>query len=443
MSDAQFPSLILAQNVVVMECLVLDENNKSLATTRYQHTTVDFTAAERRPALHLKGKGLYLGGIVGCCHHGHHILETLPRWWPLLTDPSILSNIDFIVIGKLMGDKSHMQLETRYLKDFKGGLSYERNNVSAKNWAMHALKAFIPEDKWHIPIVFAFRPVHCESLLIPQSLELAGPLRMTTELDSAKRLLGQVYSRLRDYYAPKKLSQSFEKIYLTRSNGIEFKRQRSKQAREKNTPLFGSWRFCSNEDELEKRMTDLGFQVIMMENYELSEQIALVAQAKVVVASIGTSSHNFIFCQDDAKMLLVGDMHDPDLTKQYAQIFLDYVTYHQPKRIEAKFTYVDRIGQMFDYDLDDLIPKIQLGMIEYQESAQLFYGDSDKWIDITEKAKQNCKVGDFVQLPDHDVQLDKIFGDPIPGIQKSIKFKQNEHTHIFASGQKKHFKFVN
>lgn len=434
------PQLVTLESAVVMECLILDQEGTDHSNTRYTHTCKDFTLEDRSPQQFLHGRCLYLGGIVGSCHHGHHILETLARWWPLVTQPRLLDNVDYIVIGKLWADKSHRQLETWRMSDFRGGLSFDRNNVSAKNWAMHALKAFLPVQKHSLPIVFAFKPVKCDTLIIPESLMMAGAaLPMCSRLETAKNLLGQLYAHLRDFYQPTDVER-YEKIYLTRSSGLQFKRLRAQKAKEDKVPLCATWRFCSNEDALENILSQKGFKIITMENHPLPEQIALVANAKVIVAGIGTSSHNFVFCQDSALMFILGDMNDPDMKHQGAQIFLDYVSCHQPQRVVGHFLSVDRIGQMFEYNLTELMLGLDKAQAEYQRAPRIFYGLEPNWLDVTNKAMNLCLVDGILSFPLSDGERAQLFGDPIPGRIKFIRFQQNEHVFDFPPGYLVQFK---
>ena len=50
------------------------------------------------------------------------------------------------------------------------------------------------------------------------------------------------------------------------------------------------------------------------------------------------------------------------------------------------------------------------------------YGSLYKTIDITQFVLDNCKTENYIYIPAGDVIRASIFGDPLPGILKSIFF---------------------
>lgn len=65
------------------------------------------------------------------------------------------------------------------------------------------------------------------------------------------------------------------------------------------------WRRIQNEFEISDYLTSIGFQEICIEDYSFDEQVAIFANAEVIVAPNGSSLLNVIFCKKDTKIFVL------------------------------------------------------------------------------------------------------------------------------------------
>lgn len=63
------------------------------------------------------------------------------------------------------------------------------------------------------------------------------------------------------------------------------------------------FRHILNEPEVEAMLLEYGFQTHVLTPYSQAEKVALFAQAKVVVTTVGAGLTNLIFCQPDAQII--------------------------------------------------------------------------------------------------------------------------------------------
>ncbi len=79
-----------------------------------------------------------------------------------------------------------------------------------------------------------------------------------------------------------------------------------------------SYRSLKNQAELEKVISQLGFEIIQPEKWSLSQQVALFENADVVVGPTGASFANIMFCRPGTKIVILAYWH-PDMVYWYWQ----------------------------------------------------------------------------------------------------------------------------
>jgi hypothetical protein len=87
---------------------------------------------------------------------------------------------------------------------------------------------------------------------------------------------------LRETFIPTNAEKPYKRIYITRKDAF--------------------FRKITNEDEVEKYLTGLGFEIIQMSKLSFEEQIKVFTEAQIVVGPHGAGLTNIVFCQN-AKIL--------------------------------------------------------------------------------------------------------------------------------------------
>jgi hypothetical protein len=81
-----------------------------------------------------------------------------------------------------------------------------------------------------------------------------------------------------------------------------------------------------NEEEIEKTLTKLGFQILNCEEMSLFAQYDAFRQAEIVIGPHGAGLSNLMFCEADVKVieLIPRDFHNPCYEKLCSIVSLDY-----------------------------------------------------------------------------------------------------------------------
>ncbi len=141
------------------------------------------------------------------------------------------------------------------------------------NWKLNILKAFGIELK---QIIYLDNPTICERLHIPvQSFSLR---KYTSSLAY------ETWKKIGDYYDRR---TGFDKIYVSRSK------------------LTNKRRILKNEKAVEKIFSLNGFKIIHPQELEISEQINLFRNAKVIAGPSGSGMYNCVFQQNQPKILIL------------------------------------------------------------------------------------------------------------------------------------------
>ena len=123
---------------------------------------------------------------------------------------------------------------------------------------------------------------------------------------------------LRETFLPKANLESRtypEKIYISRSRS--------------------SSRHVINEKEVIEQLAPLGFHTVFLEEMSLIEQIALFANAKVIISPHGSSLTNLVFCSEDT---IVIELFSPHYVRTYYWIIAQ----------QLKLKYYYYLGEVFD-----------------------------------------------------------------------------------------------
>ena len=96
-----------------------------------------------------------------------------------------------------------------------------------------------------------------------------------------------------------------------------------------------SSRHVINEKEVIEQLTPLGFQTVFLEEMSLTEQIALFANAKVIISPHGSSLTNLVFCSADT---IVIELFSPHYIRTYYWIIAQ----------QLKLKYYYYLGEVFD-----------------------------------------------------------------------------------------------
>ncbi|MBQ7608114.1 MAG: glycosyltransferase family 61 protein [Desulfovibrionaceae bacterium] len=196
---------------------------------------------------------IFGGVLIGL--FGHTITETLSRLWFLGTEKDLPDvPICFVATGKV---PKHFMALMRLL-----GI----------------------EER----VLVVDRPTRFERVFIPgQSLFLHAWVN--------RPYFRRIYERILECVAkePRESRKSYTKLYLTRTH------------LEKSD--------CAGEATFEAIYAQNGYTVLALEEYALSDQIALLAKAEAIATTVGTLSHMAIlFCRDDAKLTFLLRENEPE-----------------------------------------------------------------------------------------------------------------------------------
>ncbi len=216
---------------------------------------------------------LYMGGLD--VNYYHFNVEFLIRWW-LLIQSGV--SVDYYLCASetkfAMSFYKLMGIEDKILRFPKGTvLQCERLIVPSliNNWEMHRAINY-------------------------------APLYWKRWLPSCGR---GVYSYIRDRIDLNKY-ESAERVYISRNHSDR--------------------RIIENEKELLEVLEKYDFSVRYMEELSVEQQIALFANAKVIIAPHGAGLVNMSYCNEKAKILELypRNYHDPSFRLQAQFMQLDY-----------------------------------------------------------------------------------------------------------------------
>jgi capsular polysaccharide biosynthesis protein len=124
-----------------------------------------------------------------------------------------------------------------------------------------------------------------------------------------------------------------------------------------------------NEDELEKRLRDLGFEVIHPQALSVVEQILLFKDASIVVGATGAAFANCLFCPPGAKVFEIQPSNYTGIWTRGLchQVNIDWFGYFAPSPEESDAAGVEvarRPGAMFAWRLalDDFMDFLAKGL---------------------------------------------------------------------------------
>jgi hypothetical protein len=123
-------------------------------------------------------------------------------------------------------------------------------------------------------------------------------------------------------------------------------------------PRTGVARSLVDEAWLEARLESRGFEVISTEGLTIREQVALFAEARVVVAPHGAALSNIAFASARASVIEIssGELFENCYRRMAACLGLDYQWVHVPGEPEAPFGRADDAWVRLEPVLDRLLP---------------------------------------------------------------------------------------
>ncbi|MCB7137652.1 glycosyltransferase family 61 protein [Cellulosimicrobium marinum] len=192
------------------------------------------------------------GGGRDARHFGHFLTENLTRLWFWVENRGLGLRVAFV----------------------NNGLGHDHPNVEL----FHRL-GLRRED-----LLFVEEPTRFDAVVVPdQALYLSGEMHLGHSRST--------YDALRASVPP----AGVDKVYLTR-------RHLTPKACVRDV----------NEEMLEDFFAAQGYEVVAPETLPLGEQIALMAGAREVACTLGTLSHQVLFCPDGVRLSVVlRDPHEP------------------------------------------------------------------------------------------------------------------------------------
>ncbi|MBD5788314.1 glycosyltransferase family 61 protein [Cellulosimicrobium terreum] len=192
------------------------------------------------------------GGGRDARHFGHFLTENLARLWYLVENPGLGLKVAFT----------------------NNGLSYDHPNVE-----LFRRLGLRRED-----MIFVEEPTRFDAVVVPdQALYLTGEMHLEHSRST--------YDAIRDSVEP----AGVDKVYLTR-------RRLTPKACLRDV----------NEEMLEDFYASQGYEIVSPETLPLGEQISLMAGAREVACTLGTLSHQVLFCRDDVRLgIVLRDKRDP------------------------------------------------------------------------------------------------------------------------------------
>ena len=227
------------------------------------------------PVTKLDGKVALLSGLAGHVYY-HWMFDILPRL-KLISESGISwDTIDWFVVNNIEKD---FQTETlNYLE-----VPEEKIIISDHNSHIQADELIVPSFPGYLDWV-------------PQ-----GTIDFLRQTFLPKKSLGSV--------------EYFQKVYISRS------RARA--------------RHVINEKEVIEQLAPLGFQTVFLEEMSILEQVALFANAKVIISPHGSSLTNLVFCSRDTTVIELFSPH---------YLRTDYWIIAQ--QLQLKYYYC--LGEVFD-----------------------------------------------------------------------------------------------
>lgn len=206
--------------------------------------------------IHFSDDKVVFGGVL-IGHFGHFILECMNRLWWWVQNQDCNHKIVFISIFK----------RPTWFTDFFHLLGINTNQI-----------------------IFVEQPTQFKEIVIPEESAHSWK-EYTNEYLLPYKLLAQ--------NASKSFANPVSKIYLTRS------------AFHKNMAND-----CYNEKYFEHFYEERGYTIISPETLPICEQIALIANADEIVATLGSISHNILFAKPKAKFTILTRVEHQTLLPQ-------------------------------------------------------------------------------------------------------------------------------
>ncbi|MBO0351716.1 DUF563 domain-containing protein [Phormidium pseudopriestleyi FRX01] len=211
-----------------------------------------FTEVNKLPKIKkINGNIAFLSTIGGGTYY-HWMMDILPRFKLLQYQGIDWDNIDKFVINNYTHAFQRETLNFLGIPEEKIITSVEYPHIQASRLIVPSVPSSIP--KWFGNYIQGVPPWVCE-FLRQEFMPLAGPNPL----------------------------QGYERIYISR--------QRSQ------------FRRFVNEEEILECLGKFGFKMVILESFSVSEQIAIMASAKAIVAPHGAGLSNAVFCQPGTKLI--------------------------------------------------------------------------------------------------------------------------------------------
>ena len=242
---------------------------------KYKTNHILYKLESLPPLTKLDGKVAILSGLAGHVYY-HWMFDILPRLELISKSGISWDTIDWFVINNL--DKNFQTETLNYL-----GIPLDKIIRSDRDSHIQAEELIVPSFPGYLDWV-------------PQ-----GTINFLRQTFLPKMSLGS--------------GEYSQNIYISRS------RSRA--------------RYVINEEEVIEQLVPLGFQTVFLEEMSVTEQVALFANAKVIISPHGSSLTNLVFCSRDTTVIELFSPH---------YLRTDYWIIAQ--QLQLKYYYC--LGEVFD-----------------------------------------------------------------------------------------------
>lgn len=295
---------ILKNCIVSDKSLIIDEDGKVDQVVRNCQDNKNGLNIDVQYNSVLKGRYLMIGGTMVLIHYGHHIIETISRWWSLF-DQDLIESVDGFVLGYLMptaplAPNISMTIDLDKMKQEVG----QNQKKQGLEWIIQFLLAFLDKKQNGKKLIWTREPTFIESLVIPDNLFCH--VTALKKLDIP--ILSQVYQNISNYWSKNIFDKEpFERIYISRAGNLQLVKRQIPKWRKNNIKRSFLRRTCKNEDKVEQLFESFGFKVMYLERYPVPEQIFYMANVKIIAGFKGSGLHNILFCRPSTQIFVLDD----------------------------------------------------------------------------------------------------------------------------------------
>jgi hypothetical protein len=262
---------------------------------------------------------LYIGAIGGPVpHHGHSLLETVSRWWPLW-NPEFMSKVDVLVLTWLDIYSAYVAKHNKFIPNINEYVaSLPKKGSSATDPSIDwATKLLVASGQGNKPLLVVAETTKFKNFWLPIQTAAMGTIDARgPELTLANHL----YQNLAKFWsqdcnhAPEAVTRMNDilkvstRLWLSRRCILESRLAASNL----DKPSCDQQRCCINEPELEILMKEkFNMVAVKMEQFSMQEQIYLVAHCSMLAGLYGSALHSCMFAPPGINVIVLGDQRWP------------------------------------------------------------------------------------------------------------------------------------